>query len=271
MNLQNILLAILTFTMIGFAGCTKKTSELAPAARSNSEANTEKGYWTCPMHTHIRQDEAGKCPICGMPLVHVENRPGLKKETASGVEVTESQLKNANISRYTVVKKDFVVTLSLTGRVVSPHEVSFQVYESDVAVVKVGTEVSGYTSTNPDQSIKGRISQVDNLVDPSSRTIRANAKIQDAISNYVSETSFFGKIQNTFKNQILVPEDAVLHAGKRDLVYVFNQAGNIEPREVRIGIKNQGEYQILSGLAAGEVISAGANFLIDSEAKLRGP
>ena len=86
----------------------------------------------------------------------------------------------------------------------------------------------------------------------------------------MAETSFHGQVHNRIKNQIVIPEEAILRAGKRDLVYVFTSDGKLESREVVLGQKGHAEYQILSGLKEGDVISAGANFLIDSEAKIRG-
>lgn len=86
----------------------------------------------------------------------------------------------------------------------------------------------------------------------------------------IVESGFHGEISNTIKNQIVVPEDAVLRAGRRDLVYIFTANNKLEAREIQLGAKSMREYQILSGLKEGEVISSGPNFLLDSEAKLRG-
>jgi multidrug efflux pump subunit AcrA (membrane-fusion protein) len=273
MNRRKFLLTTASaFSFILNNGCTKTVEQPKVAGVSDSSHEHENGYWTCTMHPQVHKNEPGKCPICGMPLVHVDKKVHVenKQQEGAGVEPSDSQLKNANISKYTVHKKDFVTTLALSGRVVSPKEVAFQVYESDLGFVKPGMEISGFASTSPDAVLKGKISHVDNLVDPSSRTVRANAVLTSSVSNFVAETSFNGQVQSTLKNQITVPEEAVLHAGKRDLVYLFTQEGKLEPREVRLGFKNRGEYQVLSGLSEGDVISAGANFLIDSEAKIRG-
>ena len=260
------------FSLILASGCTKAIDSAKKDGVTDSSHEHENGYWTCTMHPQVHKNEPGKCPICGMPLVHVDKKVHAepKQDVSNSVEPTSTQLKNANISKYTVNRKDFVVTLSLSGRVVSPREVAFQVYESDLGIVKPGMEISGVASSSPESVIKGKISHVDNLVDPSSRTVRASATLSSPVSNFVAETSFYGQVQNTLKNQITVPEEAVLHAGKRDLVYVFLPDGKLEPREIRLGLKNKGEYQIVSGLSEGDVISAGANFLIDSEAKIRG-
>ena len=71
-------------------------------------------------------------------------------------------------------------------------------------------------------------------------------------------------------NKLVIPDDAVLDSGKRQVVYVDKGEGNFEPREVSIGMRADGMVEITSGLKAGERVASAANFLIDSEAKLKG-
>ena len=132
--------------------------------------------------------------------------------------------------------------------------------------MEFGGKPAGYSGS----VLKGQITRVERLVDPSSRTIRAIGQIQSSASDLSSESGFEGEIIHTLKNQIAIPEESVLHGGTRDLVYVFTSNNQLTPREVQLGVKGNNEYQILSGLKEGEIISSGPNFLIDSEAKIRG-
>src|SRR5208282_2981917 len=70
--------------------------------------------------------------------------------------------------------------------------------------------------------------------------------------------------------RLIIPDDAVLDAGKRQVVYVDKGEGNFEPREVSIGMRADGMVEVTRGLKAGERVASAANFLIDSEAKLKG-
>jgi Cu(I)/Ag(I) efflux system membrane fusion protein len=73
------------------------------------------------------------------------------------------------------------------------------------------------------------------------------------------------------KKQVLaVPEAAVLHTGEHDLVFVSDGHGRFSPREVRVGMRGQGAVEIREGLKEGEMVSAGSNFLIDSESRIQG-
>lgn len=231
------------------------------------------GYYTCPMHPQVHEHKPGKCPICGMPLVKVKGKAeGKKVESKSspeGIEVSDTQSKYAQISKHTVEKKDLDLILPVSGRALTSREIAFQVYESDLANIKISSEFTGTSSINPSQVLKGRIVGIDRLVDPSSRTVRVTGLLEGS-SNLLIESGFHGEIRTNLKNQVVVPIESILHTGTQDLVYAFSSDGKLLPMPVRLGAKGKLEYQILSGLKEGDVISTGPNFLIDSEAKIRG-
>lgn len=260
-----LLLVIMTVS------CTEKKDTAKDS--SPEKVAAFKPYWTCPMHPEIHKHEAGKCPICGMPLVEVKEAPStapLAVESEKSLAANQQQLLNSQIHKYLVKKGDLNIDLMLIGRMTSSKEITFQVYESDLLSLKTGLDFVGSLSSQPDQQLKGQVTLIDKFVDPSSRTIKVIGQLHSSIKNYITESTFTATIHMTEKNQILIPEDAVLHAGSKDLVYVFSPDNKLTSRKVVLGQKSQGQYQILSGLEAGESISTGANFLIDSEAKIRG-
>ncbi|MGZ6036861.1 MAG: efflux RND transporter periplasmic adaptor subunit, partial [Myxococcaceae bacterium] len=66
-----------------------------------------------------------------------------------------------------------------------------------------------------------------------------------------------------------VPADAVIDSGTRKVVFVAVGDGKFQPREVRVGAGDAEAVEVLSGLAAGDQVVTRANFLIDSESRLR--
>lgn len=275
MNRRKFITYTTLTSVIWLIGCTNHGKPAAPVSTTSSGHEDAQGYWTCTMHPQVHLHEPGKCPICGMPLVHVDKNPHTEKlqwesSQSTSVQASDAQLSNAQISKYTVKKKDLEISIPVSGRVSSSRQVVFQIYESDLPTVKAGASFFGSPSAFSGQRFKGKITRVDNLVDPSSRTVRVEGQLDVGVPSNASESAFPGEITQTLKNQIVIPENAVLHAGTRDLVYVFTPDNKLSAREVVLGQKGQNQYQILSGLQEGEVISSGANFLIDSEAKLRG-
>ena len=69
---------------------------------------------------------------------------------------------------------------------------------------------------------------------------------------------------------LLVPSEAVIRTGKRDLVMLAGADGRYQPVEVEVGRAAGGQTQILAGLAEGQKVVASGQFLLDSEASLTG-
>ena len=270
---------ILVVSIFVFSGCTKKHEDLSQPKSSGVGAMHEdpNGYYTCAMHPQVHEHSPGKCPICGMSLTKTRTEPSSKSKTGKiSAPVTMEQLELAGIKKYTVKRKDLKFTIPVSGRLLSGREVSFQLYESDLKLVRPGFDFSGSTASSSEEVLRGKIRQVDSILDPSSRTVRVIGVLNEIPKRVLVDGSFHGEITSLVKNQISVPEDAILHSGSGDFVYLFSRANKnslesiLTRVPVVIGNRSGHEIQIVSGLDEENVISAGPNFLIDSEAKIRG-
>ena len=67
----------------------------------------------------------------------------------------------------------------------------------------------------------------------------------------------------------VVPESAVLPTGTRSVLFVVKDDGTFEPREVETGVKSDRFIEIRRGVEPGEKVATQANFLIDSESRLK--
>jgi Cu(I)/Ag(I) efflux system membrane fusion protein len=70
-------------------------------------------------------------------------------------------------------------------------------------------------------------------------------------------------------SKLAVPEGAIIDTGLRQMAIIDKGSGYFEPREVKVGAKVDGYYEVIKGLKAGERVVTSANFLIDSESKFR--
>jgi len=68
---------------------------------------------------------------------------------------------------------------------------------------------------------------------------------------------------------VVIPDSGLIETGLRQIVFIDAGDGSFEPREVKVGVRGSGKAQILSGVKEGEKVAVGANFLLDSESKLR--
>lgn len=233
-------------------------------------------YFTCPMHPFIHMDQPGKCPICHMDLVKVEakaaeaqgNQTDVTK-TRGSVVASANLLSLVGVSKHKVEKMNLEVKIPIAGRFNSSRSVSFQVYEQDLRLLKNGLKFSGSSPAQPDENFDGVITSIDSIVDPTSRTVRVAGQLKNT-KTFPSETTFEGFVEISLRSRLAIPEDAVLHTGTQNLVYSFSSENVLSAKSVKLGVHTQNYYEILNGLQEGEVISSGPNFLIDSEARIRG-
>ena len=68
---------------------------------------------------------------------------------------------------------------------------------------------------------------------------------------------------------IAVPDDAVIDTGTRQTVIVDRGGGRLEPRPVTVGARGDGYTEVRRGVAPGDRVVTGANFLIDAESNLK--
>jgi Cu(I)/Ag(I) efflux system membrane fusion protein len=70
--------------------------------------------------------------------------------------------------------------------------------------------------------------------------------------------------------RLSVSSSAVVPTGDKFIVFVDHGGGQLEPREIQVGVHSGDNYEVISGLNEGDRIVAGANFLIDAESRIQG-
>lgn len=136
--------------------------------------------------------------------------------------------------------------------------------------LRVGQSVEVALAAFPGERFTGRLTALLPELAADSRTI--TARIETANPGGRLRPGMFGRI--TFgggsTSALLVPTEAVIRTGERDIVILALPEGRYQPAEVRIGREAAGQTEILAGLREGERIVASGQFLIDSEASLSG-
>ena len=68
---------------------------------------------------------------------------------------------------------------------------------------------------------------------------------------------------------LVVPSESIVDTGELQYVFLARPGGRFEPRRVHLGMRSGPKTQISSGVAEGDTVVTTANFLIDSESRLR--
>ena len=146
-----------------------------------------------------------------------------------------------------------------------------EVPESQARLLKPGAVVSASSPVSPGEVFEGRVQALLPEVNSSTRTLKARMELQNPSGRLVPGMLVQMRFAQTpAKSLLLVPSDAVIHTGRRSVVMLAEDGGRFRPVEVRTGQESGGQTEILSGLMAGQAVVRSGNFLIDSEASLRG-
>ena len=149
--------------------------------------------------------------------------------------------------------------------------VNAQVPEAAAAQVRPGTLVEARTPSSPGTALRGRVSAILPEVDPATRTLRARIELENPGERLLP--GMFASVRFTpaaGTDTLLVPTEAVIRTGQRSVVMVALGEGKFAPVEIEAGSESGGQTEIRRGLEAGQKVVVSGQFLIDSEASLRG-
>jgi len=149
--------------------------------------------------------------------------------------------------------------------------VQAQIYEQDLAYLKLGQEATVKLDSLPDREFRGRITYIYPNVDEKTRTAKVRMEFHNP--GYFLKPGMFATVEVTSQldpSVLLVPDMAVLRSGEKTTVFVALDGGKFEPRTVTLGSQAEGGlYQVLAGLSEGERIVTSGQFMLDSESQLR--
>jgi multidrug efflux pump subunit AcrA (membrane-fusion protein) len=143
------------------------------------------------------------------------------------------------------------------------------VYEYEAPLVRPGQEARVTLAYDPSKTYTGRITYVYPYLNADSRTLRVRFEFDNP--GLALKPGMYANVELDAQavEGVLIPDGAILDTGPRQIVYVMTGEGRYEPRQVKVGVRSDGQAEILSGVKAGEAVVDRANFLLDSESRLR--
>jgi RND family efflux transporter MFP subunit len=144
-----------------------------------------------------------------------------------------------------------------------------QVFEDETTAAQVGRAARVTLPYDPTVALVGRVGFVYPTLDADTRALRVRlefANPRDALKPGMFVTVELGAAS---ESGIVVPDSAIIDSGTRLIVFVETSPGRFVSREVSVSLRADGRAAIRSGLSAGERVAVSANFLLDSESRLR--
>jgi multidrug efflux pump subunit AcrA (membrane-fusion protein) len=143
------------------------------------------------------------------------------------------------------------------------------VYEYELPRLSVGQRATMTLSYWPGRVWNGTVTYVYPAVDEKTRTVKVRVELDNPKEELKPEMFADVTIHGSAREVLQVPDDAILESGTRNIVFVSQGEGKLMPREVSVGDHGAGVVEIRDGLKEGDVVVLGANFLVDSESRLK--
>lgn len=146
--------------------------------------------------------------------------------------------------------------------------VNADIYEYEVPYVRIGQRATMQLPSFPGRAFTGTVSYIYPTLDMNSRTVRVRLEFENPRMEL--KPNMFADVEFTvdYGVQLVVPAEAVLESGTRQLAFIARPNGYFEPRELKVGARVEQQYIVLSGLKPGESVVTSGNFLLDSESRL---
>ncbi len=144
------------------------------------------------------------------------------------------------------------------------------VFERDLAAVKLGQTVAVTLDAYPGKTFAGKLSYLYPTLNPQTRTVPVRIELPNPEG--LLRPGMYANVEikvGAGRTALVVPISAVIDSGTQQRVIVQKEAGRFEPREVKLGMRSDDYVEVKEGVAEGERVVVSANFLIDSESNLK--
>ena len=142
------------------------------------------------------------------------------------------------------------------------------IYESEVAAAKLKQPASVTFASYPGETFRARVAYIYPSLNSEARTVRVRLELPNP--GLRLKPGMYGTVtlRTDSARTLVVPKEAVLDTGLRQLVFLDKGQGVYEPAPVKLGRKSQDRVEVLEGIKEGDRVVTSANFLLDAESKL---
>jgi Cu(I)/Ag(I) efflux system membrane fusion protein len=218
-----------------------KSPELLDAARKRLE------LWEVPRATIDKVERTGE-PQRTFPVLAPRGGIVVAKQAFAGLFIDPS------LELYTITDLSRVWVLA-------------DIYETDVADVQLGSEAK-LTIEGSAEPLPAKVAFLAPTIDERTRTRKARFELANPGGKVMPGGFVTVEMELALGRGLAVPESSVIRTGERSIVFVMHGT-HAQPKEIKVGARVGNYYRVLSGLKAGEHVATGAQFLLDSESRLR--
>ncbi|MBI5410628.1 MAG: efflux RND transporter periplasmic adaptor subunit [Nitrospirae bacterium] len=199
---------------------------------------------------HIRELEQTRTVLRTLPIHSPITGTVIRKETLAGAHV------EPGAELYTIADLSHVWVLA-------------DIYEYELPSIKVGQGATVTLSYDPGMSLHGHVGFIYPTLDPKTRTAKVRFELDNKGDKLKPDMYANVELTVNLGTRLSVPQEAVIESGQKQLVFIHHGGGRLEPRVIKTGVKTGSHYEVVAGLKEGDHVVTSANFLIDSESRLK--
>src|SRR5581483_11135393 len=146
-----------------------------------------------------------------------------------------------------------------------------EAYETDIPLIHNGQPVlTELPYFGGGRKLQGRVDFIYPFLDPKTRTVQVRMPFANPDLTLKPEMFANVALTSSLGRQLLIPQDALMDTGTEQYVFLDKGNGYVQPRRVTVSAQTDDKVGIAQGLTAGERVVTGANFVVDSESRLKG-
>lgn len=143
------------------------------------------------------------------------------------------------------------------------------IYEYELPSIKLGQGASVTLSYDPSTKLHGHVAFIYPTLDPKTRTAKVRFELDNPGEKLKPDMYANVELTIPLGTRLVVPRDAILESGERQLLFIHHGGGQLEWRNVMLGARAGDWVEVKEGIKEGEHVVTAANFLIDSESQLK--
>ena len=141
-----------------------------------------------------------------------------------------------------------------------------EIKERDIGAVKVGQDASFTVLAYPDETFRGKVVRIGNVVETESRTVEARVEVNNADGRL--KPGMFADVEivtTVLQDTVVISDKALQTEEDNQIVFVALNGNKFQKRAVKIGMEKRGRVQVLEGLKIGENVVTDGSFILKSE------
>lgn len=224
--------------------------EVAQGSKDLLEASKRRFRLWDITEDHIRELERTGKVLKALPIHSPITGTVIKKDALAGAHVDPGQ------ELYTIADLSHIWILA-------------DIYEYELSFVQVGQRAAVTLSYDPGTVLTGHLGFIYPTLDPKTRTAKVRFELDNADEKLKPDMYANVELRVNLGTRLAIPQEAIIESGQKQVVFLHHGGGRLEPRLIKTGVKTGEWSEVLEGLKEGEHIVTSANFLIDSESRLK--